>query len=72
MHPADIVDVKDFVAVGNALGEPFEAIAKADDFEVVVDRLDSHGADHAVDPGRRAAAYQYRQPSILSFISHIL
>ena len=37
---------------------------KPDHFEVVIDRLNRHRADHAIDSRRRTAAHQYRQPAV--------
>ena len=48
-----------------ALREPFEAVAKADDFEALVDAFNGGRRDDAVDAGRRAATDQNTQSAFI-------
>ena len=54
----DVVDGQLAIVVGVALDQPLEAVAEADHLDALLDGLDGHRADDAVDPRRRTAADQ--------------
>src|ERR1041384_2709084 len=56
--------------IGIAGCEPFEAVAKADDFEALVDSLNGSGGNYTVDAGGGAAANQDAQAPAFCSISH--
>ena len=58
----DVVDGQPADEFAIALDEPFEAVADAEDLDVIVDGFDGHGTDDAVDPRGRAASDEKCQP----------
>ena len=59
--PTDITDGQRLAMLRFARREPFEAVAKADDFESLVDAFNGGRRDDAVDAGRRSATDQNSQ-----------
>ncbi len=61
----DVVDgeVDDMFVVETALDQPLEAVTEANDLETLLDGLDGHRANDAVDPRGRSTANDQPKPA---------
>src|SRR5579863_2366046 len=70
MDPAHVVDAEFHDMREVARGEPAVAVAQADHVAATVDRFDRGRRDNSIDPGCRAATYQYRQSLLRTILRH--
>ena len=65
MDAADGVDREADDVIDVALHHPLEAVAQAEHLEPLEFSADGRGADHGIDAGRRAAAHENGELSVM-------